>query len=96
MQKIYKQAGPALRKAQEEIKQADKRQKEIEKQNKRDKVILSTKDLVFKERLAIKLIKQYVGLYIIEEIISSNTVKLKLLLTIRIYSVVNISKVVIY
>ena len=57
---------------------------------------MSTKDLVFKERLAIKLIKQYVGLYIIEEIISSNTVKLKLLLTIRIYSVVNISKVVIY
>jgi len=44
---------------------------------KEDKVILSIKDLVFKEWLAKKLIDWYVGLYIIEEIVSTNAVELK-------------------
>ena len=38
--------------------------------------MLSTKDLVFKERLAQKLIERYVGLYEIEEVVLSNVVKL--------------------
>ena len=38
--------------------------------------MLSMKDLVFKERLVWKLTERYVGLYAIEEVISSNTVKL--------------------
>ena len=38
--------------------------------------MLSTKDLVFKERPVRKLVDQYVGSYIIKEIISTNTVKL--------------------
>jgi len=38
--------------------------------------LLSTKDLVFKERPTKKLMERYVGLYTIEEIVSSNTVKL--------------------
>jgi len=37
---------------------------------------LSTKDLVFKERLARKLVDQYVGPYTIEEVVSTNAVKL--------------------
>ena len=36
--------------------QTDKRRKEAEVQKKGDRVILSTKDLVFKERLAKKLV----------------------------------------
>jgi len=39
---------------------------------KKDKGMLSTKDLVFKERLTKKLIKQYIGLYIIVEVVSIN------------------------
>ena len=38
--------------------------------------MLSTKDLVFKERPVRKLVDQYIGLYTIEEIISINVVKL--------------------
>jgi len=53
--------------------------------------MLSTKDLVFKEWLAKKLTKRHVGLYIIEEIILANAIKLKLQESIRIHPVVNIS-----
>jgi len=43
------------------------------------------KDLVFKERLVKKLVNQYISLYIINEIVSINVVKLRLLTLIRIY-----------
>jgi len=39
-------------------------------------MILSMKDLVFKKRLARKLIDQYIGPYIIEKVIFTNIVKL--------------------
>ena len=52
------------------------------------------KDLVFKERLAKKLIDQYIGLYIINKVVSTNVIKLQLLTSIRIYLVVNVSWVV--
>ncbi len=38
--------------------------------------MLSTRDLVFKERPAHKLIERYVGPYVIEEVVLSNVVKL--------------------
>jgi len=38
--------------------------------------MLSTKDLVFKERLVRKLVKRYVGPYEIKKIVSMNAVKL--------------------
>ena len=38
--------------------------------------MLSTKDLIFNERPVRKLVDQYVGPYTIEEVISTNTVKL--------------------
>ena len=58
--------------------------------------MLSMKDLVFKGALAEKIIEQYVGSYMIEEVASTNAVKLKLLVSTRIHSVVNISRVVRY
>jgi len=76
--------------------QVDKEWKEVEVCKKSNKVILSTKDLVFKEWLAKKLTKKYVRLYMIEEIILANVIKLKLLELMRIYLVVNISRVVRY
>jgi len=56
-----------------------------------DKVILNTKDLVFKERLVKKLTERYVGPYEIEEVVSKNAVKLKLPASMRIHLVVNVS-----
>ena len=73
----------------------DKERKEVEKWKKENKVMLSMKDLVFKERLT-KLVDQYVGPYIIKEVVSTNIVKLRLLTSIRIHLVVNVSQVVRY
>ena len=58
--------------------------------------MLSMKDLVFKKRPVKKLVDQYVDPYTIEEVISTNTVKLQLPTSIRIYSVVNVSQIVWY
>ena len=57
---------------------------------------MSTKDLVFKERPTKKLTERYVGPYMIEEVVSTNVVKLRLPSSMRIYLVVNVSRVVRY
>jgi len=49
-------------------RQADKRRKEIEEWKKGDKVILSTKDLVFKKRPARKLVEKFIEPYKIKEV----------------------------
>ena len=77
-------------------RQVDKGKKESEVWKKEDRVLLSTKDLVFKERLTRKLVDQYVGPYAIEEVVSTNAVKLQLPTSIRIHLVVNISQIVQY
>jgi len=77
MKKVYEEVGAALKRAQENMKrQADRRRKETEDWKKRDKVILSMKDLVFKERLARKLVDQYVSPHTIKKVVSTNVVKL--------------------
>ena len=53
--------------------------------------MLSIKDLVFKEQSVRKLVDCYIGPYTIEEVVSTNAVKLELLTTIRIHPVVNVS-----
>ena len=58
--------------------------------------MLSIKDLVFKERLARKLVDWYMGPYVIEEVVLTNMVKLRLLTSMRIHPVVNVSWVVWY
>ena len=69
----------------------DRNKKETEEWKKGNKVLLSTKDLVFKERPVRKLTERYVRLYMIEEVVSSNAVKLWLPILMRIHLVVNIS-----
>jgi len=50
MKKVYEEAGAALKKAQEDIKrQVDRGRKETKDWKRDDKVMLSTKDLMFKE-----------------------------------------------
>ena len=56
--------------------QADRERKKAEMWKAGDRVILSIKDLVFKERLAKKLVDCYIRLYIIDEVVSTNVVKL--------------------
>ena len=74
----------------------DRRYKEVEEWKKGYKVMLSTKNLVYKERLVKKLIQRYMRPYVVEEVVSRNTVKLTLLASVRIHPVVNVSRVVRY
>jgi len=59
---------------------------------------LSTKNSVFKKRPVKKLTERYVKLYVVEEVVSKNTVKLKLPASMRNHLVVNVnvSRVVRY
>ena len=63
MKKVHEEMEAALKKTQEEMKRyADRSRKETEKWEKGDRVLLSTKNLVFKERPARKLIERYIRL----------------------------------
>jgi len=95
IKKVHEEAGVALKKAQENMKrQTDRGQKETEDWKKGDRVMLSTKDLVFKERPARKLVDRYVDPYTIKEVVSTNAVKLRLPTSMRIHPVMNISWIV--
>jgi len=97
MKKVYEEAGATLKKAQEDMKrQVDKGRRETENWKRGDRVLLSTKDLVFKERPARKLVDRYIGPYTIEEVVSTNAVKLQLPTSMRIHPVVNVSQIVQY
>jgi len=75
---------------------ADRGRRETEVWKRGDRVLLSTRDLVFKKRLSKKLTERYMGPYVIEEVVSSNAVKLRLPSLMRIYPVVNVSQIVRY
>ena len=95
IKKIYEEVRAALKKAQEDMKrQADRGRKEMEEWKKGDRVMLSTKDLVFKERLVKKLVDRYMGPYTIEKVVFTNAVKLQLLTLMRIHLVVNVSQII--
>ena len=99
IKKIQEKAKAVLGKAQEEMKKfANRRQKEEEEYRVGDLVLLSTKDLKWqmKERRSEKLIEYFVGPYKVKGIISSNTIELELPKSIRIYPVVNVSRVQLY
>ena len=77
MKKVQEEAEAVLKKTQKEMKRnADRGRKKMEEWKKGDRVLLSTKDLVFKERLTKKLTERYMEPYVIEEVVSTNTVKL--------------------
>ena len=97
VRRVQEEVGAALRKAQDEMRrQADRGRQEVEKWKKSKKIMLSTKDLVFKGRLAKKLTERYMGLYEIKKVVSRNTIKLKLPALMRIHLVVNVSRIVKY
>ena len=97
IKQVQEETRAVLKKTQEEMKRyADRSRREIEEWKKGDRVMLSTKDLVFKEKPVWKLTKRYMGPYEIEEVVSLNVVKLQLPSLMRIHLVINISRVVQY
>ena len=76
MNKVQEEVEATLKKAQEIKQLADRGRKEIKVWKVRNKVILSTKDLIFKKQPAKKLVDQYVGLYTINKVIFTNAIKL--------------------
>ena len=97
MRKVQEEVEAALKKTQEEMKRyANRGRRETEVWKKGDRVLLSTKDLVFKEKPMKKLTERYVGPYTIEEVVLSNAVKLRLPSSMRIYPVINVSQIIRY
>jgi len=74
---------------------ADRKCREEKEYKVRDLVLSSTKDLKWqiKGRRSEKLMKCFVGPYKVKEIVSSNVIELELPRSIKIYPVVNISRV---
>jgi len=88
-----------LGKAQKDMKKyADRKRTEVEEYKVGDLVMLSTKDLKYQmvERRTEKLTERFVGPYKVKRIILMNTVELELLSTIKIYLVVNVSRICKY
>jgi len=86
----------ALKKVQEEIKKyANKKRAEVDNYKVEDLVMLSIKDLKYQmvRRRIEKLTKRFIGPYRIKKIVSSNVVELELPSTIKIYPVVNVSRI---
>jgi len=96
IKEIQEEAKAALGKAQEEMKKyADKKRGEVDDYKVGDLVMLSTKDLKYQmvRRRTEKLMERFVGPYRIKKIVSSNAVELELPSTVKIYSVVNVSRI---
>ena len=99
MKKIQKKAKAMLGKTQEEMKKfTNRKQGEGEEYRVEDLVLLSTKDLKqqMKGRKLEKLTEHFVGPYKVKGIISSNTIELELPKSIKIYPVLNISRIWFY
>jgi len=97
--KIHKETKVALRKSQKEMKRyTDKNRKKVVDYKVGDKVLLSTKDLMWqiRDKEMEKLMEKFVELYKIKKIILENVVELELLVLMKIQLVVNISKIALY
>jgi len=99
MKEMHEEAKAALRKSQEKMKKyVNRNRKEAVEYEMGDRVLISTKDFTpqMMNRLTKKLIEKYIGPYKIKKIISENVVELKLPVSLRIYLVVNVSRIVLY
>jgi len=99
MKERHKEARVALVKSQEEMKkQVDRNKKEAEEYRVEDKVLISMKDFLMElmKRATKKLMEKYIGPYMVKKIVSENVVELELLVSLRIYLVVNVRRIVKY
>jgi len=96
MKEIQEEAKVALGKVQEKMKKyVNRKRGDVDEYKVGDLVMLSTKDLKYQMvgRRTEKLTERFIGPYRIKKIVSSNTVELELLSTIKIHLVVNISRI---
>ena len=96
IKEIEKKAKAVLGKVQKEIKKYTNRKRvEVDKYKVGDLVMLSTKDLKYQMvgRRMEKLMERFVGPYQIKKIVSSNAVELELPSIVKIYPVVNVSRI---
>jgi len=99
MKKVHEEAKVALKKLQEEMKKyADKNGKGVVEYKVEDRMLLSIKDLMWqtRNRETKKLIERFIEPYKVKKIISENMVELELLAPMKIYLVVNVSRIAIY
>ena len=99
MKDRHKKAKSALVRSQEEMKrQVDRNRKEVEEYRMGDKVLISTKDFLkeLMKRATKKLTKKFIGSYVVKKIVSENAVELELPVSLRIYPVVNVRRLVKY
>jgi len=99
MKEIQEEAKVVLGKVQEEMKKyADRKRKEVDNYKVGNLVMLSTKDLKYQMvgRRMEKLTERFVGPYKVKKIVSSNAVELELPSTVKIHSVVDISRICRY
>jgi len=77
---------------------ANRNRKEVVEYKVGDRVLLSTKDLVWKmrNRETKKLAEKFIRLYKIKKIILENVVELKLLASMKTHLMVDISRIVLY
>jgi len=96
IKEIQDEAKVVLGKVQEEIKKYTNRKRaEVDEYKVGDLAMLSTKDLKYQiiEKRTEKLTERFVESYKIKKIVSTNAVELKLLATIKIHPVVNVSRI---
>ena len=96
MKEIQEEAKAVLKKAQEDMrKYANRKRLNIDKYKVKDLVMLSTKDLKYQMvgRRTEKLTERFVGPYKVKKVVSSNAVELELPSTVKIYPVVNVSRI---
>ena len=76
-------------------KYANRKREEVDKYKVSNLVMLSTKDLKYQMvgRRTEKLMERFIGPYKVKKIVLVNAVKLELPSTIKIYPVVNISRI---
>jgi len=99
MKERHEEARAVLVKLQEEMKrQADRNRKEAEEYRVGDKVLISTKDFSKEliKRAMKKLMEKFIGPYMVRKIVSENVVELELPVSLRIYPVVNVRRIVKY
>ena len=79
-------------------KYTDRNRKKVVEYKVENKVLLSTKDLTWqiRNKETKKLIKKFMRLYKIKKIILENIVELELLVLMKIYLVVSVSRIVLY
>jgi len=96
IKKIQEEVKAVLGKTQEDIRKYTNRKRlDVDEYRVGDLVMLSTKDLKYQivGRRTEKLTERFVGSYKVKKIISSNAIKLELLSTVKIYPVVNVSRI---